>query len=149
MKDFGEWKPDDVPFNLDGLLTCENVLPGDLNYLPIPAPTELSTNALSENVIGGIAVRNIENNGVTFNFVGTLTALYRIEESAFSDVSKAGGYNGQNEDDRWEFAQVGNDIIATNFQDAIQSYTIGSSSLLLIWQVPHHVLDILAGLVIF
>lgn len=132
MIKFGEWRPDDAPFNNEGLLTATNVLPGDDDYLPIPAAENISSgasSAMDDDAIGAIAVRDIEETGLTYNFVGTKDKLYLLSSASFSDVSKSGGYSGSGDDDNWFFAQVGNDVIATNFQDAIQVYTVGTSSL--------------------
>jgi hypothetical protein len=130
MPNFGLWSPDKPPFDNDGLITCTNVLPGDTSYLPIPSPVTLTEDSsLSTNCIGALAVRGLEQNGVTFNILGTLTQLFLLDQGTLTDVSRASKYNGQDEQDRWEFAQVGNDIIATNFQDEIQTYTLGTSAL--------------------
>ena len=126
MIEFGEWKPDLMPLANDGLTVCTNVIPSIHEYLPVPSPQELGSTTLTGTVTGGIAVRGISDVGVTYNFIGTISKIYLLTNNQFSDVSIAGGYSGQNYEDRWEFAQVGNDIIATNFVDAIQTYTFRS-----------------------
>lgn len=131
MRYFGEWKPDIAPFeNTDGLRTCTNVIPGSTEYRPFPsAVLSSSTGVITGVVTGGYAVRSLSQTGVTYNFIGTISALYLSSATNFTDVSIAGGYSGTTYEDRWDFAQVGNEVLATNFLDPIQTYTIESSSL--------------------
>ena len=126
MIKFGEWRPDDSPFDNQGLITATNVLPGDNEYLPIPSVVDSSGNTIDEEPIGAFSARDEEDAGVTYTWVGTASKLYTADTN-FADVSVSGGYNGT-ELDRWEFTKFGNYVLATNFQDAIQVWNITSSS---------------------
>lgn len=128
MIKFGEYMPDDVAFENKGATVANNVLPGDDDYKSVPSASDLSSNSLSAACIGAFAARDPQDGGIVYNFAGTLDAIYLLDDGTFTDVSQAGGYNGASDDDRWEYIQVGAEILATNYQDNIQTYTIGASS---------------------
>jgi len=128
MLKFGEYQPDLAAFENEGVTEAKNVLPGSDNYKPFPSSSTSSENALDDTCIGAIAVRDNTTSALTYNFAGTLSKLYLLEDGTWTDVSKSGGYSGGSEDDRWEFVQIGDEIIATNFVDDIQTYTLGTSS---------------------
>lgn len=58
-------------------------------------------------------------------FAGTQTKLYEGSSTTWNDVSGAVYTSGT--DNRWRFAQFGNDTIATNFADAVQKSTSSGS----------------------
>lgn len=61
-------------------------------------------------------------------FLGTKSALYKFDGQSFEDVSKAGGYgSGSFIPLAWDFAQWGNDVIATNYVDPVQKYSQGDT----------------------
>lgn len=54
-------------------------------------------------------------------FAGSLTKLYEATRSAFTDLSKGGGYSASTYNPvSWSFCSWGNDVIATNYVDAVQ-----------------------------
>ncbi len=126
MLKFGEYLPDVTPLENPGLLDCKNILPLASGYAPMPAPATLSTNALDGIPHGAGSFRTTQSaDGAIFTFVGTAAKLYQFDAASFTDRSKMGGYSTATEDS-WEFAQWGNDVIATNFTDPIQVITMGS-----------------------
>lgn len=136
MPDFGLWSPDKPPFDNDGLITCTNVLPGDTSYLPIPSGVSYTPgSSVDSPAVGAISARDIEQLGVTYNFIGTqgnaslsiTSKLFLLDNGTLSDVSNVTPYTTQ-QDEVWEFAQFGNAIIATNFDDNLQVYSLESTS---------------------
>ncbi len=82
--------------------------------------------ALDNRAQGTAFMRDVGGN--VYGFAGDMRKLYRFFLHALTDVSKAGGYT-TGDQERWSFATFGQTMIATNFADPIQQYTIGSSSL--------------------
>ena len=60
-------------------------------------------------------------------FAGSKTKLYEASRSAFTDLSKGGGYSGSTYNPvSWSFCSWGNDVIATNYIDPVQ-YRAGNT----------------------
>jgi hypothetical protein len=123
--EFGEYLPDLPDFNNPGATEAKNVIPDGVSYKEMPSLTVYS-DALNDTCRGAIAGRNASS-GDSANFAGDETKLYLLASAAWSDVSKSGGYNLA-EGENWSFTQFGNRILATNINDPIQSYSIGTSS---------------------
>lgn len=122
---FGEYLPDIPDFKNPGLTEAKNVMPYGESYLPFPSLSVYSSNALSARCQGMVYGKDADGN--TFNFAGDETKLYRLSGAAYSDVSKVGGYSTAN-DGMWYFSTYGQRMLATNFNDAIQNFTMGTSS---------------------
>jgi hypothetical protein len=60
-------------------------------------------------------------------FAGDVSKLYKIDTTTWGDVSVVGGYTCAS-DSNWNFAQWGEQILATQIGDPIQTFTIGASS---------------------
>lgn len=127
MINFGEYLPDMPPLDNPGLLDARNVFPGSTGYRPVPAATPYSTNTLDTRPQGAFSVTDNTPNAQIYTFVGTSDKLYQLDINSWTNVSKGGGYATTEEDD-WEFVHWGNDVIATNFSDEIQSITFGDSN---------------------
>jgi hypothetical protein len=128
MIPLGEWLPDQPDFQNPGSSVMTNVLPRTASsYGPAPQASA-TTGALGARCQGAAFVRDAASN--VLGFAGDATKLYRLSagSSSWSDVSKGGGYTIAT-DERWNFTQYGERIIATDFADAIQSYVMGSSAL--------------------
>ena len=106
---FGEWLPDQVAFGNPGLVGATNVLPapGGQGYLPFPS-LRSTTSSLPGPPRGGILA---ELPGATYVYRGTPTAIYMLSSGGWVDVSRPGGY-ALGQQDRWEFVQFQNRIIA-------------------------------------
>src|SRR3990167_8306770 len=126
MLEFGEYKPDLPPLLNDGLTRAEGVLPQDQGYKPIPVLSDLTTTAMDNRAQGMFGARSVDAVGTTYIYTGDSTKLYVVSGNAFTDVS--GATYTPASDDRWEFAQWGNQIIATNFADVVQQITIGGAN---------------------
>lgn len=121
---FGEYKPDAAALGAP-LTMARGVFPrssGD--YGPFPSLSTFS-GALTARCQGAFAGRSKAGN-VT-NFAGDAAKLYTLSGTTWSDVSKVGGYTTGSEE-HWRFVQFFERVIATNYADAIQSWTLDSSS---------------------
>lgn len=127
---FGEYRPD--LSDLDGAHTRNilNVLPQGDGYGPIQALAAL-TAALSERVRGYFYARN-DDSSITI-FAGTSVSLWMLNNTTYTwtDVSRTspGTYTTLSTDAHWSFAQFGLRVIATQGNDNVQSYVLGSSTL--------------------
>lgn len=121
---FGEWMPDLPDKDNPGATVAENVIPLASSYGSFASQVVYS-NALTAMARGAIAVRG--SDGAAYNFAGDASKLYKMATASWADVSKALGYATGSEE-RWEFSQYGNTLIATNYSDTPQAWTLGSSS---------------------
>ena len=120
---FTEWLPDQ-PTTANALLEANNVYPLIIGYGPFPLTADLSTTA-SEDLNNVTAAKfSLE----TQLFAGGATKLFKFNPTttALSDVSKVGGYSSST---RWSFVQFGDTLLATNNNQLIQAWTIGTSTL--------------------
>lgn len=121
---FGPYTPDLAPMDNTGVTVALNVLPSGNSYKSFPSVVSYS-NALDERCQG--AVSGSDASGNTFNFSGDASKLYRMSSATWTDVSKMGGYTTGIEE-TWNFTQWGSQILATNFTDNIQEFTMGTST---------------------
>lgn len=121
---FGVYTPDLPPMENEGVTVALNVLPAGDSYKSFPSPVIYSS-ALTARCQGAASGRDAA--GITYNFAGDATKLYRLNASAWDDVSKVGGYTTGAEE-RWSFAQWGGQMIATNYNDEPQEFTMGTST---------------------
>jgi hypothetical protein len=94
--------------------------------MPSLAPYSGALNARCQGALG-IA----DASGNTFAFAGTGTKLYKATagSTAWADVSKVAGYSTA-ADGQWSSTfWTPNLVLMTNYTDAVQAYTIGSSAL--------------------
>ena len=119
---FTEWLPDQ-PSTTGALLEANNVYPLTVGYAPFPASADLSS-AASEALNNVVAAKYQLS---TELFAGGATKLFKYNGTtlALSNVSKSGGYTGS---DRWAFTQFGDTLLATNNNQVIQAWTIGTST---------------------
>lgn len=121
---FGPFLPDLPPMDNEGVTVALNVTPSGDSYKSFPSQT-IYSNALDARCQGASSGRDAV--GVTYNFAGDAAKLYKIADTIYADVSKVGGYT-TNSEDRWSFTQWGGQMLATNFGDPIQEFTMGVSS---------------------
>lgn len=124
---FGEWVPDGAPIsNGAALAVAKNVYPratgeyGGVNGLAS------YTEALTARAQGAVSVK--DNTFNASNFAGDATKLYKLSDTTWSDVTRSAGAYSTASTGRWEFAQYGNRVIATNYAEPMQSYVLGSSA---------------------
>lgn len=123
-----EWRPDLPSVGSGYSVNVQNVLPQtEITYGPFPSFTNYATAALNARCQGAISLK--DSDGDVHTFAGTVSKLYlmTVAGPTWDDVSIVAGYTTATED-IWSFTQFGDIVIAANFADPIQSYTIGSST---------------------
>jgi hypothetical protein len=120
----GEYLPDLPPMDNQGITVALNVTPSGESYKSFPSIVVYS-DALDDRCQGATSGRDSAGN--TYNFAGDAAKLYRLDAAVWDDVSKVGGYTTGGQE-RWSFTQWGSQIIGTNFTDAMQEFTMGTSS---------------------
>lgn len=126
---YGPWRPDVSDYNGQHTQRAENVIPRGDGYGPIPNLAEF-TDALPGVCRGAFLALN--SDGSISIFGATADALYLLDNTdlTWSNVSKSSGTftyslgTGQ----QWQFAQLGSVVLATHKNDALQAFTLGSSS---------------------
>lgn len=122
---FAEYLPDLPDLMNQGATVANNVFPRSAkSYGPLP-DFSVYSGALSARCQGFYAGRSSAGN-VT-NFAGDASKLYTLSDVTWGDVSKSGGYTTNNTES-WRFAQYKDLVAATNFGDAIQAWTLDTSS---------------------
>lgn len=120
----GEWLPDQ-PGISGALSDAKNVVSQAIGYGPFPSAVAFSA-AASENLTSIYAGK--QPNGVTKLFAAGRTKLHTVSGvGAIADVSKSGGYS-TSADERFRFTQFGDNVIATNNSEKLQSWVLGSST---------------------
>lgn len=125
----GEWTPDNPQHILSTIHDLSNAIPDTAAYTSVPR-FEPVTKPVMENgevalVTGTYSI--LAQDGNVHTFCGTDHALYRLEATEWIDVSAEGGYNGDG--NKWQFAQYGNYVIATNYNDPIQVFDLSDISM--------------------
>lgn len=124
MIPFGEYLPDLPALNNPGATVAKNVIPAGDSYQSFPSQVVYS-NALNARCQGAFSTKDADGN--TVNFAGDAAKLYRMTASQYADVSIAGGYT-TGSDEMWYWTRFNNRLLATNFTDPIQTFTVNSSS---------------------
>lgn len=102
--------PDQAAYGSGGMVQVRNVLPAPSGRGYLPFPSAVTTDAdLPGEPRGGIIAEVA--GGSSYTYVGTQTAIYARTNAGWSNVSKPGGYV-LGADDRWEFVQYQNKLIA-------------------------------------
>lgn len=122
---FSEWKPDLGSYRT-GLTSVKNCLSYGGIYKPV-FQLQSSTDALPAKPIGAFSMRG--SDGVTYQFCGTKTKLYKLNGTTWGDVTRASGgdYTTDN-DGYWVFCNFGDLVIATNYADDIQVFDVTSAT---------------------
>jgi hypothetical protein len=98
------------------------------SYGAMPQPSVVS-NALSNQCQGMMSF--LGAGGVSHAFAGDLSKLYHIGGAGtaftWNDVSLAGGYNVSS-GTLWEFVHFNGQILATDYNDPIQAFTLGGGA---------------------
>lgn len=116
--------PDLDPTTPGVIVDCDNLLPTLKGYKAQPSPLGIGLPALTSACRGLTVVRDLD---ATWRvFAATATRIYEATGTAWTDVSKTGGYSATGDDMRWRFAQFGNATLATNRTDPMQQATTGN-----------------------
>ncbi|HKV00423.1 MAG TPA: hypothetical protein VJR58_34300 [Vineibacter sp.] len=120
----GPLAPDNPDLGNAGLEDAVNCLPLANGYGPLPEARTFSS-SLSGTCMGAYATRDIS--GVVSTFAATAGQLYKASATGWNNVSRTASYTTAN-DGRWDFATFGNTCMAANGVDAMQVYTLGTST---------------------
>lgn len=116
----------DQPDLLNGdLEQAENCIPYANSYGPFPKPVAYSAPA-PDVARGAYSTKDLSGN--VFTVVATASKLYKESSTALNDISRSATYTTANDGPLWEFETFGNTVLAANGSDAMQVYTIGTSS---------------------
>lgn len=124
-----EWRPDLPSAGSGYSVNVLNVLPRTpTTYGPFPGFSAYATSPLPLRVQGAVAVLDSADNVNTF--AATASNLYQMTVSGptFANVSKTTNAYNCGSDEIWNWALFGDNIIAANPGDPIQSFVLGSSS---------------------
>lgn len=125
---FAEYKPDVSDYEGSSTKNILNVVPKADGYGPFPDFSAF-TQTLPAPCRGAFYALNAD--GTVTIFAGTLTKLYRLNNTDFTwtDVSLGGGsYAALSSTAQWQFAQTGNLVFATQANVPLQVFTIGVST---------------------
>jgi len=120
---FGEWAPDRPDLGNTGSPVIKNVIPHENGYKQLPS-LESYSDALSLYCRGAFSANDIDGNVNIYS--GDQTKLYRLIGTTQTDSSKVGDYSCS-ADAYWQFTKWKNQCLATNFDDDIQTITLGGS----------------------
>jgi hypothetical protein len=120
---YGEWLPDQPYFQNTGLVEAKNVIPIDGSYKDF-LQILTSDDALAERPQGAYAA--IDDAGDPEIYAGTETKLLEKVGTAWTDRSPAPYATASN--GYWRFVQFDALVIATNFNNNIQSKTVGAAA---------------------
>ena len=116
----------DQPDLLNGELEeAENCIPYMQSYGPFPAPVSYSS-AADAVVKGAYSTKDLSGN--VYTFLGTDTKLYKESATALNDISRTATYTVATDRVNWEFETFGNTVLAVNGADAMQVFTMGTST---------------------
>ena len=121
MIPFGEWLPDQEALNNRGATEAKNVIPALTGYRCFKQQAAVS-GAATNKILGMFAAK--DDAAAAAFYVGDSGKLYKFNDadSALTDKSKGGGYSTSS-DNYWKFCQFGEKVLATNFDDNIQTAT--------------------------
>jgi hypothetical protein len=127
---FGEWLPDQAAFGNPGNVTTQNCYPRTAgSYGPFPTAVPHSA-PLPAQVCGSYGYR--DPSATAYNFAATPTDLY-LQTTGNPNYSAVSGpsapYNTELPPDGfWSMTSFGKRIIATNYEDPIQTYLVDTDT---------------------
>jgi hypothetical protein len=121
------YMPDLPDFQNPGSPNARNVLPRTANsFGPIGAPVIYSSSALTARCQGAAAF--IDPSGNSYQFAGDINDLYRFASNSWSKASKSAGAYSVPGTGQWRFEYFNGVVYATDYNDPIQAFTLGSST---------------------
>jgi len=120
----GPLAPDNPDLGNAGLEDAVNCIPLDTAYGPFP-DTQVFSASISGRAQGAWSTR--DTSGTVSTFAATAGQIYKASATGWANVSRTASYTTAT-DGSWAFATFGNTCLAVNGLDAMQVYTLGSSS---------------------
>lgn len=122
----GQWLPDQPALNNPGVTVARNCLPRATGYGPLASPTVFSP-AMAAMARGAFAAKDKDGNSYTV--AGTAAKLYQLTAAAATDRTRvSGGDYSLGDDSYWRFVKWGEDVLATCFDEVIQTLTLGNAN---------------------
>lgn len=121
---FAKFMPDTPDHKMGSSQYSKNVIPRGGYWTPFKDLSTV-TDALTARCQGAFAAADV-NGDIQF-FAGDITKLYKLLSGAAWDDVTGVTYSVPAEE-KWEFSQYGLRILATNIDDPIQSYVMGTST---------------------
>lgn len=125
----GPWLPDMPDLSNPGSPNVRNVVPRTpSSYGPIQQPAPYASNALTARCQGANAY--LDASGNVYLFSGDVNDLYLMVSgsTAWSKVSKSPAAYTAPSDGQWNYEYYNGIVLATDYTDNIQSFTLGSST---------------------
>lgn len=120
---FGPWLPDATDVGHAGLEEALNCFPRADGYEAMPDVQTFGTSVTASVMLSGYSTRDLSANGYTF--AGSNDHLYKQSSTgAWDGVNRTASYGAG----IFRFATFGNTLLAVNGVDALQVYTLGTSS---------------------
>jgi len=124
---FSEWTPDAADRE-SGLTEAKGVVARAGSYAPLSSPVQVESGGTPAALDGEcLGAAQFWDGDASVPFAGDASKLYRLVSSAVSDISKAGGYS-LTDDEVWDFAQFGDNVVAASANEAPQRYVLGTST---------------------
>ena len=125
--EFTGWNPDRADFANPGEPDVLNVIPVKDGYGPFKGFSALGSDPLGAAARG--AAITTDTDGAVIIHAGDATKLYSVaNDGTTTDISKSGGYSTA-VDENWEWTFDGENFIATNYFDNVQSFDANSGTL--------------------
>ena len=123
---FGEWKPDAAALNSDGVISCENLIVNADMYFPFPGLSVFGITSIADNIQGATIAASYV--GGYYNFYGVTSSIFQLISGTLTNVTRAGvsGQYSTSANAIWDFCQFGEQVIATNGTDRLQTLTLGA-----------------------
>lgn len=127
MTPFAQYTPDQPRYYSSGSPLIRNVVPTQSGFRPFPSLVALSS-ALEAEPQGFFF--SVEADGSVLIFAATADKLWKLDPTDFTwaDVSRTTPAYSGNATEGWVFAKYNSVIVATNGNDNVQAFTVGTSS---------------------
>jgi hypothetical protein len=125
--EFAAWRPDLAELNTGVATVATGVFPAEIGYTPAPRIAAFSSALAADGLSGFTAIWS----GSPVIFAGTATKLYQLNTAdlTWTDVSRTvGGNYSASDDERWQFAQFGQYVVAVNVNDAPQVFDLNGGT---------------------
>lgn len=121
-----DYSPDMPSLDNPGSSNMINCVPRTpMSYGPFPALAAFGS-AITAQCLGAVAAEDSSGNNSVF--AGDATDLFQYTSVAPANVSKAAGSYTLSLGERWRYLQFGQRLLATDYDDAIQAFILGTSS---------------------
>ena len=127
MIPFAEYIPDQPALENKGSTEAKNVVPALTGYRCLKDLQPFS-GASTDKLLSIFAGK--DDDGLASIYAGDAGKLYKFKslDSSLEDKSKSGGYS-TTINNYWDFVQFGEQLLATNFNDPIQTNTVSQATL--------------------